>query len=147
MSEGGKEAVRVDDDVVAASEVRRLEECVRKVQRLLDRKTLQVEILKEASTWRGPKNRPCCRARRRQTLPSEDHRCHAWRCPIEPRRAQGWRSAKVWAAVPGGRYRACRRHQAPGSCAACVEKRLRKVPAPHRVQWLSPNDIAFAPRP
>ena len=29
MSEGGKEAVRADDDVVAASEVRRLEERVR----------------------------------------------------------------------------------------------------------------------
>ena len=48
MSEGGKEAVRADDDVVAASEVRRLEERVRKLERLLGRKTLEVEILKEA---------------------------------------------------------------------------------------------------
>jgi transposase len=31
MSEGGKEAVRVDEDVVAASEVRRLEERVREL--------------------------------------------------------------------------------------------------------------------
>ena len=48
MSEGGKEAVRADDNVVAASEVRRLEERVRELERLLGRKTLEVEILKEA---------------------------------------------------------------------------------------------------
>jgi transposase len=34
--------------VVAASEVRRLEECVREVERLLGRKTMEVEILKGA---------------------------------------------------------------------------------------------------
>ena len=34
MSEGGKAAVRADDDVVAASEVRRLEERVRELERL-----------------------------------------------------------------------------------------------------------------
>ena len=48
MSEGGKEAVRADDDVVAASEVLRLEERVRELERLLGRKTMEVEILKEA---------------------------------------------------------------------------------------------------
>jgi transposase len=48
MSEGGKEAVRVDEDVVAASEVRRLEDRVRELERLLGRKTVEVEILKEA---------------------------------------------------------------------------------------------------
>lgn len=48
MSEGGKEAVRVDDDVVGANEVRRLEERVRELERILGRKTLEVEILKEA---------------------------------------------------------------------------------------------------
>jgi transposase len=39
MSQGGKEAVRADDEVVAASEVRRLEERVRELERLLGRKT------------------------------------------------------------------------------------------------------------
>jgi transposase len=34
--------------VVAASEVRRLEERVRELERLLGRKTMEVEILKEA---------------------------------------------------------------------------------------------------
>ena len=48
MSEGGKEAVRADEDVVAASEVRRLEERVRDLERLLGRKTMEVAILKEA---------------------------------------------------------------------------------------------------
>jgi len=47
MSEG-KEAVRAADDVVTTSEVRRLEERVREPERLLGRKTLEVEILKAA---------------------------------------------------------------------------------------------------
>jgi len=48
MSEGGREAVQADDAVVAASAVRRLEERVRELERLLGRKTMEVEILKEA---------------------------------------------------------------------------------------------------
>ena len=40
--------MRADDEVVAASEVRRLEERVRDLERLLGRKTMEVEILKEA---------------------------------------------------------------------------------------------------
>ena len=44
MSEGGREAVRADDDVVPAAELRRLEERVRD----LGRKTMENEILKEA---------------------------------------------------------------------------------------------------
>ena len=53
----GKEAVRVDEDVVAASEVRRLEERVRELERLLGRKTMEVEILKEALDLARVKNR------------------------------------------------------------------------------------------
>src|SRR5690242_10994683 len=48
MSEGGKEAVRADDEVVASSEVRRLEERVREWERLPGSKTMEVDILKEA---------------------------------------------------------------------------------------------------
>ena len=48
MSEGGKEAVRADDEVMAASKVRRLEERVRELDRLLGGKTMEVEIRKEA---------------------------------------------------------------------------------------------------
>jgi transposase len=48
MSEGGKEALRADDAVVVASQVHRLQERVRELERLLGRKTMEVEILKEA---------------------------------------------------------------------------------------------------
>ena len=48
MTEGGQEAVRADDEVVPAADVRRLEDRVRELERQLGRKTLEVEILKEA---------------------------------------------------------------------------------------------------
>src|ERR1700676_1937635 len=48
MAEGGAMAVGSDESVVGSSEVRRLEERVRELERLLGRKTLEVEILKEA---------------------------------------------------------------------------------------------------
>jgi transposase len=48
MTEGGQEAVRADDEVVPATDMRRLEERVRELERQLGRKTLEVEILKEA---------------------------------------------------------------------------------------------------
>ena len=48
MTEGGHEAVRTDDDVVPAADMRRLEERVRELERLLGRKTMEVEIFKEA---------------------------------------------------------------------------------------------------
>ena len=50
MAEGGREAVRVDDEVIGAARVRQLEERIRELERLLGRKTLEVEILKEALT-------------------------------------------------------------------------------------------------
>ena len=48
MIEGGYEAVQADEEVVAASRVRELERRVRDLERLLGRKTMEVEILKEA---------------------------------------------------------------------------------------------------
>ena len=48
MTEGGKEAVRADDAVVASSEVRALEKRVRELERVLGKKTLENEILREA---------------------------------------------------------------------------------------------------
>src|ERR1700710_3093354 len=50
MSQGGQVAVKADEDVVAASKVRDLEQRVRELERLLGRKTLEVEVLKEALT-------------------------------------------------------------------------------------------------
>jgi len=48
MSEGGKVAVQADDQVVSASENRALKKRVRELERLLGKKTMEVEILKEA---------------------------------------------------------------------------------------------------
>jgi transposase len=48
MTEGGAIAVDVDEGVVGTSEVRRLEERVRELERLLGRKAMEVEILKDA---------------------------------------------------------------------------------------------------
>ena len=48
MAEGGAVAVQADDGVTGNGDVRRLEERVRELERQLGRKTLEVEILKEA---------------------------------------------------------------------------------------------------
>jgi transposase len=48
MSEGGAAAVGSDEPVVGSSEVRKLEERVRDLERLLGRKTMENEILREA---------------------------------------------------------------------------------------------------
>ena len=48
MSEGGKTAVQADDQVVSASEFRALKMHVRELERLLGKKTMEVEILKDA---------------------------------------------------------------------------------------------------
>ena len=46
--EGGREAVQANEDVVGTSKGRELEKRVRDLERLLGRKTTEVEILKEA---------------------------------------------------------------------------------------------------
>lgn len=48
MTEGGKEAVWADDEVVASAEVRALEKRIRELERVLGKKTLENEILREA---------------------------------------------------------------------------------------------------
>lgn len=48
MLEGGHQAVQADEEVVGTSRVRELERRVRDLERLLGRKTMEVEILKEA---------------------------------------------------------------------------------------------------
>ena len=84
MSQGGKEAVRADDQVVAASEMRRLEERVRELERLLGRKTMEVELLKEALDLARQKNRRCRRARRCPEIPREDDRRDVGRGALQP---------------------------------------------------------------
>ena len=48
MAEGGKVAVGADDAVVSAQEQRELKRRIGDLKRALGRKTLEVEILKEA---------------------------------------------------------------------------------------------------
>jgi transposase len=62
MDEGGAMAVGSNEPVVGASELRKLEDRVRDLERLLGRKTMENEILREAlaktqakkPTWRLP---------------------------------------------------------------------------------------------
>jgi transposase len=74
MAQGGAAAVGSDEPVVGNSEVRRLEERIRELERLLGRKTMEVEILKEALARHRQKNRACSSRRRRRTLSDEDNR-------------------------------------------------------------------------
>ena len=55
MAEGGLEAVREDEDVVPASRVRDLKAKVRELERLLGRKTMEAEILREMLEQARPK--------------------------------------------------------------------------------------------
>jgi hypothetical protein len=48
MVEGGKEAIRVDEDVVGSSEFKTLEKRVRELERVLGNETLENETLKAA---------------------------------------------------------------------------------------------------
>lgn len=48
MREGALSAVRADEEVVGASEVKHLKVRIRELERLLGKKTLEIEILKEA---------------------------------------------------------------------------------------------------
>ena len=55
MLEGGTVAVQADEDVVAASRIRDLEKRVRDLERMLGKKTMEAEILKEALAIANPK--------------------------------------------------------------------------------------------
>src|SRR3546814_6360532 len=79
LGEGGATAEETDEPVVGTSKVKKLEDRVRELERVLGRKTMKVEILREAlskaSQTNGYYGRPCCR----RTVPDEDSRRHAGR--------------------------------------------------------------------
>jgi len=83
LSEGGAAAVDSDEPVVGNSEVKKLEDRVRELERMLGRKTMEVEILREALSKADSKNgyrgRSCCR----RTVPDEGRRRHAGRFPFQ----------------------------------------------------------------
>ena len=57
LSEGGAAAVDSDEPVVGNSEVKKLEDRVRELERMLGRKTMEVEILREALSKADSKKR------------------------------------------------------------------------------------------
>lgn len=57
LSEGGAAAVDSDEPVVGNSEVKKLEDRVRELERMLRRKTMEVEILREALSKADSKKR------------------------------------------------------------------------------------------
>ena len=92
MLEGGQAAVEADEDVVGASQVRDLEKRVRELERLLGRKTMENEILREAISLARPKNlhprsspRTCAR-----TVPDEGGRRDAGRGALQSDRPARW---------------------------------------------------------
>ena len=56
MAEGSREVFEADDDVVSVAEVRDLRKQVRELQRVLGKKTMEVEILREAVSLMNEKN-------------------------------------------------------------------------------------------
>ena len=87
MSEGGKEAVRADDEVVRGIRgAAGSRSACASSSGCSAARPWRSRSSRRRSTWRGQKNRSCCRARRRRTIPGEDGRRHARRCPIEHRR-------------------------------------------------------------
>jgi transposase len=78
MAEVGQEAVRADEEVVPISRVRELENRVRELERLLSRKTMETEILREALEQARPKKL----ALRLPSLPPAGSRCRPW--PTRP---------------------------------------------------------------
>jgi len=88
LVEGGHQAVRADEDVVGTSQVRDLERRVRELERLLGRKTMEVEILREALNAARVKNRYCsCNCSRiARTVPNENRRRHLRSGSLKPGR-------------------------------------------------------------
>lgn len=86
VAEGGQEAVRADEEIVPISRVRELENRVRELERLLGRKTMETEILREALKQARPKNTlGTCHCRHRQ-VPGESGGRHTRRRPVQPSR-------------------------------------------------------------
>ena len=140
--------MRADEDVVAASEVRRLEQRVRDLERMLGRKTLEVEILKEALDLARVKKRLCCRDRKHRRIPRETdrrdlgvarsnlvERVDGKRPKRGPRSAPGMRSSRpisgAWwiagrAMDTGGSPRSS---SASGDAPATIRQRQASLPA------------------
>lgn len=130
----GHAAVEADEDVVAASRVRELEKRVRDLERMLGRKTMENEILKEAIDVARPKNRPCpwCPGTILRTVPDERRCQNPGRRPFQPYRARRYARGLAWPLSQAGGRRAAGQDQADHQQASNL--------------WLSPGHRADQPR-
>ena len=71
MREGALVAVRRDERVFPESEVRVLKAKIRELERMLGKKTMEVEILKEAIDMAREKNSCCASPYPKRTIPCE----------------------------------------------------------------------------
>jgi transposase len=71
MEQGGLAAMGSGEDVAPISEVKNLKTRIRELERLLGKKTMEVEILKEAIELTRKKNDSCETTPRKGSLPHE----------------------------------------------------------------------------
>ena len=101
---GALTATAAEGEVVAAVEYRALQNQVRELQRLLGKKTMEAEILKDAlEVAAGSKQRRCSRFRGRRTVRDEDGVRDAWRRPVQHRRT--FKGARIGPTRPSPRAR------------------------------------------
>src|SRR5580693_1408010 len=88
VAQGSLTAAGSGEEVVPASDYRALQNQVRELHRLLGKKTLEAEILKEALEHAtGSKNSCGCRRRCRRMVPDEDRRRGDRGLSLQPRGA------------------------------------------------------------
>ena len=127
MAEGGREAVRVDDEVIGAAKFRQLGASGNSNACSAARPS-RSRSSRTRSPPPGQKNRCCASRRAIRTVPDEGRRRHAAGRALEPGRAgeARWRPAAT-AISQGRRRRAARPHSAPGRRPAELW-----LPADHR---------------
>ena len=117
MLEGGAVAVSDDDDVTSNRVVRQMDERIRELERQLGRKTMEVEILKEALDKARQKNRCGSPCRSRRTVPGERGREGARGLPLAAPRPPGC-ACHAHSALPQG----------PGRGGGAAHHRSRRGP-------------------
>ena len=87
-AQGGLTATGAEEEVVPASDYRALQNQIRELQRLLGKKTLEAEILKEAlEVASGPKRGCCDPCRCLRAVCGEGRVRRDWHCSLQPVRA------------------------------------------------------------
>jgi len=83
MREGALVAVGADEHVVPASEAKQLKARIRELERLLGKKTMEAEILREAIEIAREKNCCCGCPCKRKAIPDERNFRRLGRLPVE----------------------------------------------------------------